>query len=86
MKAGKFLHFTGVLAVALVPMLLMCQPVTSLAASNPGGVVMGKVSGHRNAAVPGARDVLFNFRTRTRRETWSDEAGNYVFRDVPPGE
>ena len=68
-------------------MLLMCLPVAAQSASSgPGGVVTGKVSGPGNVAVPGARIVLFNFRTRTRRETWSDEAGNYVFRDVPPGE
>jgi Carboxypeptidase regulatory-like domain len=73
--------------VALVPLLLTCSPVTLLAATgSPAGVVMGKVSGPGNVAVPGARVVLFNFRTRPRRETWSDEAGNYVFRDVPPGE
>ncbi len=47
---------------------------------------MGKVLGPGKVAVPGARVVLFNFRTHTRKETWTDEAGNYVFRDAPPGQ
>lgn len=87
MRGNKFQRFSKVLIVAVLPMLLIFPSVALRAATgSPGGVVMGKVSGPGNVAVPGARVVLFNFRTRTRRETWSDEAGNYIFRDVPAGE
>ena len=87
MRRSKFLHFTGILVLALVPMFLMGLPASARAAlSGSGGAVTGKVLGPGDVAVPGARIILFNFRTRVRRETWSDEAGNYVFKDVPPGE
>jgi Carboxypeptidase regulatory-like domain len=87
MKSDRLLRFTAVLVAALASTLLMCVSVTLKAVpDNPVGVVMGKVSGPGNVPVPGARVALFNPRTRARRETWSDEAGNYIFRDVPPGE
>ncbi len=87
MRAYKSPCFIGILALIVVPMLLICLPATSQAASGSvGGVVMGKVLGPGKVAVPGARVVLFNFRTHTRKETWTDEGGNYVFSNVPPGE
>ena len=87
MRAGKRLRSVGVLLAALVAMLSMCLPAGAQKPSDsPGGVVMGEVSGPGKVAVPGARIVLFNIQTRARKETWSDEAGHYVFRDVPPGE
>ena len=87
MGKTKFLLLTGILAVALVPILLTCLPaIAQTTSSGPGGAVTGKVSGPGSVAVPGARIVLFNFQTRVRKETWTDEAGNYVFKDVPPGE
>jgi len=87
MRERKFLRLTGILAVALVPILLMGLPaIAQRTSSGPGGVVTGRVIGPGSVAVPGARIVLFNIQARARRETWSDESGNYVFRDVPPGE
>src|SRR5579884_2390205 len=71
-----------VLAMALT---LLIYP--ALKAQAPaGGVVEGQVSGPGNVAVPGARVILFNMQTRTRKMTWSDESGHFVFTNVPPGE
>ncbi len=87
MSNSKFPHFAGFLAVVLAPLFLLCPPAAGQTARRAsGGVVGGKVSGPRGVAVPGARIVLFNFRTRMRQEAWSDESGRYVFRKVPPGE
>ena len=84
MKANKFLHFAAIMA-ALLAMTLCSGPAIS-AQTAAGGTIEGKVRGPGEVAVPGARVVLFNPRTRTRKETWSDEAGKYIFRDVAPGE
>lgn len=87
MRRSSCLPFSGILFAALLPFLLMCLPAAVRAASAaPGGVVTGRVSGPGNVAVPGARVVLFNLQTRTPRETWSNQSGHYVFRNVPPGE
>jgi len=87
MRAGKLLRSAGVLVVTIVATFSMCLPAgAQKPSSSPGGEVMGKVSGPGKVAVPGARVVLFNIQTRARKETWSDEAGHYLFRDVPPGE
>jgi Carboxypeptidase regulatory-like domain len=84
MKARKFLYFAGTLAV-LLAMTLWTVPAAS-AQTAAGGTIEGQVQGPGQVAVPGARVVLFNPQTRTRKETWSDETGKYVFRDVAPGE
>ena len=84
MKANKFLHFAAIMA-ALLAMTLCSGPAIS-AQTAAGGTIEGQVRGPGEVAVPGARVVLFNPRTRTRKETWSDEAGKYIFRDVAPGE
>ncbi len=72
--------------VAVVVIVLMCiAPEAQASARSSWGVVTGKVTGPSNVAVPGARIILFDMETRARIETWSDAAGNYVFKDVPPG-
>lgn len=47
--------------------------------------IKGHVTGPGGIAVPGARVFLVNPRTRQRKETWTDAAGNYVFASVSPG-
>lgn len=87
MRASKFQPLAGILIFFFVPVLLILVPMAAQAVSGaPNGVVMGKVIGPGNVTVPGARVILFNLRTRVRRETWSDEAGQYGFKNVPPGE
>jgi hypothetical protein len=49
------------------------------------GTVTGHVRGPGGVSVPGATVQLTNPQTRERKETWSDEAGNYTFPGLIPG-
>ncbi len=55
------------------------------AQSVSGGSITGHVEGPGGVSVPGARVLLINPATRQRKETWSDEAGNFQFTGVQPG-
>ncbi|MGH9398482.1 MAG: carboxypeptidase regulatory-like domain-containing protein [Terriglobia bacterium] len=66
------------------PLLRAQSSLTPLAPS--GGTLTGQVSGPGNVPVPGARVILFNPQTRSRKETWSDSSGNYTFTGVPAGQ
>jgi Carboxypeptidase regulatory-like domain len=84
MRARKLLYLTGILVASLAMTLWICPAARAQTAV--GGTIEGQVRGPGEVLVPGARVVLFNTQTRTRKETWSDETGKYVFRDVAPGE
>ena len=84
MRQKGILHLAGILA-ALLALMLSISPA-AIAQTATGGSIEGQVRGPGEVAVPGARVVLFNPRTRARKETWSDETGKYVFRNVAPGE
>ncbi|MGB9487191.1 MAG: carboxypeptidase-like regulatory domain-containing protein, partial [Terriglobia bacterium] len=43
------------------------------------GTLTGHVRGPGGVSVPGATVVLTNPQSGERKETWTDEAGNYVF-------
>lgn len=77
-----------ILAAALLLVLfLMCPALPAQSPSaDSGGTIAGKVSGPGGVLVPGARIILFNPQTRTRKETWSDTSGNYVLSDIPSGQ
>ena len=49
------------------------------------GTVAGHVRGPGGVSVPGATVVLTNPQSGERKETWTDEAGNYVFNGLTPG-
>jgi Carboxypeptidase regulatory-like domain len=58
----------------------------SVSSTGPAGtVVSGHVRGPGGVSVPGATVVLLDPRSGARKETWSDESGNFVFRGVAPG-
>ncbi len=79
MKIKRFSRWAvTVAAVVLIGLPARARTIAS------GGVVTGKVAGPNGVPVPGARIILFNVETRARKETWSDAAGNYVFKNVPP--
>jgi len=67
-----------VLFVGLSPMKLGAQ-------TSNAGVVTGHVHGPSGVSVPGATVVLTNPQTGERKETWTDDAGNYAFNGLPPG-
>ncbi|HEV2498779.1 MAG TPA: TonB-dependent receptor [Terriglobia bacterium] len=78
---GRLILAAALLLFSMCPTLLAQSPSPDM-----GGTITGKVSGPGGVLVPGARVILFNPQTRTRKETWSDTSGNYVFSDVPPGQ
>lgn len=84
MRTGNFLYFTGMLAVVLA--MALCISPLARAQTAAGGTVQGELRGPGEVAVPGARVILFNPQTRERKQTWTDEAGKYIFRGVTPGE
>ncbi|HET9180179.1 MAG TPA: carboxypeptidase regulatory-like domain-containing protein [Terriglobia bacterium] len=84
MRAKTFLYGAGILAVMLA--ITLCTGPAAMAQTAAGGTVEGQVLGPGEVPVPGARVVLFNPQTRERKQTWSDEAGKYVFSSVAPGE
>jgi hypothetical protein len=49
------------------------------------GTVTGHVRGPGGVSVPGATVQLSNPQTRERKETWTDEEGNYTFIGLIPG-
>ena len=49
------------------------------------GTVSGHVRGPNGVAVPGATVDLIEEQTGERKETWTDEAGNYTLSGVKPG-
>ena len=60
--------------------------VPDSASSAPTGTgISGHVRGPGGVSVPGATVVLVDPHSGARKETWSDESGNFVLRGVAPG-
>lgn len=72
-------------ALLLAVAFLLIQPLALHAQSPAAGTVTGEVEGPGNVPVPGARVILFDPETRSRKETWTDSAGRYAFEGVPAG-
>jgi len=70
--------WTLVVFGSLAPSLLFGQATTS-------GTVVGHVRGPGGVSVPGATVQLTNPQTGERKETWTDESGNYTFSGLNPG-
>jgi len=79
-RGRKSLSFAAllVLFVGLSTMKLGAQ-------TSNAGAVTGHVHGPSGVSVPGATVVLTNPQTGERKETWTDDAGNYAFNGLPPG-
>lgn len=69
----------------LAILLAVAAPALLLAQSSATGSLAGEVTGPGNVPVPGARVILFNPQTRSRKETWTNPAGRYTFTGVPVG-
>lgn len=63
------------------------MPTFIVQAQAPGGAgeVLGHAHGPGGVAVPGATVILIDPQTGARKETWTDESGNYDFTSVNPG-
>jgi len=71
----------------LLPALILCAAVVSIEARAQVlyGSVIGSVTDEAGSSVSGARVVLSNTGTNQKRETISDENGNFIFTSVPGG-
>src|SRR5208337_3196065 len=64
----------------MLPILVSAQTTTVTT-----GTITGHVRGPGGVSVPGATVQLTNPQTGNRKETWTDEAGNYTFTGLIPG-
>ncbi|MBZ5545648.1 MAG: TonB-dependent receptor, partial [Acidobacteriia bacterium] len=55
------------------------------AQTGDGGTITGHVRGPGGVSVPGATVQLINPQSGERKETWTDEAGDYTFTGLPAG-
>jgi hypothetical protein len=74
---------TLIVWVLLGASLLFGQAVP--ATTTTTGTVAGHVRGPGGVSVPGATIQLTNPQTGERKETWTDEAGNFAFTGLMPG-
>ena len=58
---------------------------TTIASIGTGGAITGHVRGPGGVAIPGATVELIETQTGERKQTWSDESGNYTLTGVNPG-
>jgi hypothetical protein len=61
------------------------SPVKLHAQAGSTGTLTGRVRGPGGVSVPGATVVLTNAQSGERKATWTDEAGNYIFNGLTPG-
>ena len=65
--------------------LTFAQATATQATITAIGIVTGHVRGPGGVSVPGATVQLTNPQTGERKETWTDEDGNYIFTGLKPG-
>lgn len=76
-------HFLALIAAVLLLFLLVPAPLHSQAVD--AGTVAGLVTDSSGGTVAGATITLTDKSTSTARTTTSNEAGRYLFANVPPG-
>jgi len=65
---------------------MLCLPPALRSQEAAGaGTVTGHVRGPGGVSVPGATVILTEKQIGTRKETWTDEEGNYTFIGIAPG-
>ena len=69
----------------LLALLAGLSPANLHAQAGSTGTLTGHVRGPGGVSVPGATVVLTNPQSGERKATWTDEAGNYVFNGLTPG-
>lgn len=81
------LPWPGASLTFLLIAMLFISPVSlhSQQAANAGSIT-GHVRGPGGVSVPGATVILTDKKTGARKETWTDEEGNYIFAGLAPGD
>jgi hypothetical protein len=74
-----------VVCLLFVPLLSICVSAPVYAQASSSGTVSGQVTDQSDAAVPGADVKLTDITTNTPRTTTTNDAGRYIFVDIPPG-
>jgi hypothetical protein len=82
LMAGRSRRIDALL-IALLALLLTATP--RLAAQSTFGSIRGSVQDASSAAIPGAQVTLHSVDQNTDRTVTSDDAGSYVFENVPAG-
>jgi len=74
------------IAAFLLTLTILVWPASFAAQQATGAVaVSGHVRGPGGVSVPGATIILTEKETGARKETWTDEEGNYSFPGIAPG-
>src|SRR5271169_4721605 len=81
---ARLLNF-AITAFSLMLAILFLPTVSSGQQGGGTGSVSGHVRGPGGVSVPGATIILTEKQTGERKETWTDEAGNYSFGGLAPG-
>lgn len=76
-----FLQHTTMLALAALPL----APAMLHAQATSAGTVVGSVTDPDGAVIPGAVITVMDTATKVKRTTKSNNSGQYVLPDVPPG-
>jgi hypothetical protein len=81
----RLCSFLSALTIVLPAILLCSGTTTALAQSASTGTLSGQVTDQQNAAIAGAEVKLSDPTTNTSQSTLTNDAGRYVFVNVPPG-
>jgi len=82
-RSRRLLRSLGILSFVCIVVALCAVPAAAQAGTP--GCVSGHVRGPGGVSVPGATVQLTNLATGERKQTWTDDAGNYVFSGLPSG-
>ena len=85
-QASGILHVRrlAALSVLVIALIGLCVPSTAHAQA-ANGTLLGNVKDESGAAVPGATITAIDVRTNISRTTVSNETGNYILTNLPPG-
>lgn len=72
-------------ALAVSGMITLTAQTGAAPPAATGGAITGHVRGPGGVPVPGATVLLVEKQTGRRKETWTDENGDYTLTAVPPG-
>ena len=73
-------------AILLATGLLLVFPSSRLQGQAVNATLLGTVTDVSGAVVPGAKVEIREVNTGSTRSTVTNESGNYVFADLPPGQ
>jgi len=79
------LRFRWPVFATMLLAILLLGPTHAFAQATNTGTVVGTVTDQSGAVVPGALIILTESTTNTTRASSTNNSGNYVIQDVPPG-